>query len=102
MGIGRTPEVILKSDERTVILELGTRGKFSAKTSAWDENKVLLERDHLDIKVKDGRWVLTEPRKAPPIRSSTTFATVGIISRSFAWSVVKVTSTNFAPLGNSI
>jgi len=45
MGKGRTPEVILKTDQRTVILELGTGGKFSAKSSGWDENKVFLEGD---------------------------------------------------------
>ena len=69
MGNGSTPEVILKTDQRTVVLELGTGRKFSAKSIRWDENKVFLEGDHLDIKVKDGRWVLThhpaEPRKAP-------------------------------------
>ena len=43
MGKGRTPEVILKTDQRTVILELGTGGKFSAKSGGWDENKVFLE-----------------------------------------------------------
>ena len=48
MGKGRTPEVILKTDQRTVVLELGTGGKFSAKSSGWDENKVFLEGDHLD------------------------------------------------------
>ena len=37
-----------------------------------------------------------------PIPSSTTRATAGIISRSFAWSVVKVTRTNFAPFGSSM
>jgi hypothetical protein len=44
-------------------------GKFSAKSTAWDENRVFLEGDALDIKVKSGRWVLTHvpagPRQAP-------------------------------------
>ena len=33
--------------------------------------------------------------------STTALATVGMISRSLAWSTVKVTRTNFAPLGSS-
>jgi len=40
MGKGRTAELILKTDQRTIVLELGTGVKFSAKSSDWDKNKL--------------------------------------------------------------
>ena len=55
----REPQIILKTDERTVVLELGRDGKFSAKSTDWDENRVFLEGDRLEVAVKNGRWVLT-------------------------------------------
>jgi hypothetical protein len=44
------------------------RGEFVAKSSVWDENRVFLEGDRLDIEVKHGRWVLTHtpPKPRPP------------------------------------
>ena len=67
----REPQIILKTDERTIVLELGLGGKFAAKSSGWDENRVFLEGDKLDIEVKAGRWVLThrpaKPRPAKPV-----------------------------------
>ena len=39
----REPQIILKTDERKVALELGLQGKFSAKSTAWDEDRVFLE-----------------------------------------------------------
>jgi hypothetical protein len=41
------------------VLELGLEGKFAAKSTGWDENRVFLEGDTLEITVKGGRWVLT-------------------------------------------
>jgi hypothetical protein len=70
MGKTRERQIILKSDHRTVILELGVGGKFQAKSSSWDENRTFLEGDVLEVAVRDGRWVLTHvpagPRPAPP------------------------------------
>ena len=43
MGKERKRETILKTDQRTLLLELGLQGKFSAKSSGWDENRVFLE-----------------------------------------------------------
>jgi hypothetical protein len=62
------PQKILKTDERAIRLELGCEGKFVAKSSVWDENRVILEGDRLDIEVKHGRWVLTHtpPKPRPP------------------------------------
>jgi hypothetical protein len=67
---GGKPQIILKTDRRNVILELGLRGKFQAKSSGWDENRTFLEGDVLEVTVRNGRWVLTHapagPRPAPP------------------------------------
>jgi hypothetical protein len=54
----REPQIILKTDERKIHLELGLEGKFAAKSTGWDENRVLVEGDQLEIAVKGGRWVL--------------------------------------------
>ena len=35
----REPQIILKTDERTFVLELGMKGKFAVKSTAWDENR---------------------------------------------------------------
>ena len=51
----REPRIILKTDERKVVLELGLEGKFAAKSTGWDENKVFLERDRLEVAVVNGR-----------------------------------------------
>ena len=45
---------ILKTDERKIVLEL-TGGKFAAKSTGWDENRVFLEGDKLEVAVKNGR-----------------------------------------------
>jgi hypothetical protein len=39
----RTPEVILKTGQPTFVLVLGLEGKFSAKSRAWEENKIFPE-----------------------------------------------------------
>ena len=53
------PQIILKTDERKLVLELGLGGKFTARSTAWDENRVFLEGDKLEVAVNNGRWVLT-------------------------------------------
>ena len=68
----REPQIILKTDERKIHLELGLEGKFAAKSTGWHENRVFLEGDQLEIAVKRGRWVLTHvpatPRQPPPVQ----------------------------------
>jgi hypothetical protein len=49
----------LKNGERSIHLELGGEGKFPAKSSGWDENRVFLEGDKIEVAAKNGRWVLT-------------------------------------------
>jgi hypothetical protein len=38
----RDPQIILKTEKRSAVLELGQDGKFAAKSSGWDENGVSL------------------------------------------------------------
>jgi hypothetical protein len=65
----RKRENILKTDERKIVLEIGHGGKFAAKSTGWDENRVFLEGDKLEVALVNGRWVLThvpaDPR--PPV-----------------------------------
>jgi hypothetical protein len=69
MGKSREPQIILKTDQRNAILELGLGGKAQAKSSGC-KNRTFLENDVLEIAVRKGRWVLTHvpagPRPAPP------------------------------------
>jgi hypothetical protein len=69
-GNKRKRETILKTDRRNLLLELGQAGKFSAKSSGWDENRVFLEGDVLEVSVVRGAWVLTHV-PAKPRASST-------------------------------
>jgi hypothetical protein len=62
----REPQIILKTDERKLVLELGREGKFAAKSIGWDENRVFLDGDKLEVAVKNGRQVLTTPPQARP------------------------------------
>ena len=62
----RETQVILKTDERKVVLELGLDGKFAAKSNGWDENRVFLEGDQLEGAVVSGRRVLTHIPAKPP------------------------------------
>ena len=60
------------TDERKFMLELGLQGKFAVKSTAWDENRVFLEGDKPEIRIKGGRWVLmhfrAKPRSPAPAR----------------------------------
>jgi hypothetical protein len=35
------PEILLITEAKTVHLEMGSDGKFSANSAAWEENKVI-------------------------------------------------------------
>ena len=62
------PETLLITDDKKVVLELGSDGKFSAKSTAWEENKVFLEGETLEVFVNRGRWFLIKraaPEKEP-------------------------------------
>jgi hypothetical protein len=70
MGKGRERQIILKTDQRDILLEMGLGGKFQAKSSGWHGNRTFLEGDVLEVAVRNGRWALTHvpagPRPAPP------------------------------------
>jgi hypothetical protein len=70
MGKSRQPQIILKTDQRNVILEWGLGRKLQAKSSGRDENRTFLEGAVLEVAVRNGRWVLTHvpagPRPARP------------------------------------
>jgi hypothetical protein len=73
MGKGRERQIILKTDQRTL---LGLGGKFQQKSSAWDENRTFLEGDVLEVAIRNGRWVLTHVpagRARHRLRPSTIF-----------------------------
>jgi hypothetical protein len=53
------PEILLITDNKPVHLEMGSDGKFSANSAAWEENKVVLEGEELVIRVKGGPWFIT-------------------------------------------
>ena len=54
------PETLLITDDKTLVLEMGRAGKFSAKSSAWEENKVILEGEELVIRVGSGHWFIVK------------------------------------------
>ena len=58
MGKEREPQIILKTDERNLVLKLGARGKFVVKSSSWNENQAFLKDDKLEVAVKSGRLVM--------------------------------------------
>jgi hypothetical protein len=62
----RVKEIILKTDERKIVLEIGHGGKFAAKSTGWDENRVFLEGDKLEVALVKGRWVLSHLPAGPP------------------------------------
>jgi hypothetical protein len=44
------------TDDKTVLLDVGHDGKFSAKSASWEENKVILPGDEIVIRVDGARW----------------------------------------------
>jgi hypothetical protein len=63
-GKERRPKILLITDNKSVLLEMGSDGKFSAKSAPWEEIKVVLEGEELVILVEGGRWFI-EKRPAP-------------------------------------
>jgi len=50
------PEILLKTDKATVVLELGRDGKFVVKTSSWEDNRTILAGERLQIENVEGHW----------------------------------------------
>jgi hypothetical protein len=61
-----------QDDHRNILLEMGREGKFTAKSGGWDENRVLLEDDKLEVAVKkrplgDDPSASLPPPEPPPV-----------------------------------
>jgi hypothetical protein len=56
---------MLITDDKTVLLEMGRERKFAVKSSAWEDNKVILGGEEL-FRVEGGRWFIT--KHPPPYR----------------------------------
>ena len=54
------PGVCSSPRTRPFLLEMGRDGKFSAKSSAWEDNKVVLEGEEVVIQVEAGRWFIVK------------------------------------------
>ena len=54
------PEILLITENKAVLVEMGRNGKFSAKSNAWEDNKVTLESEELVIRVDRGRWFIVK------------------------------------------
>jgi hypothetical protein len=54
------PEILLKTDSKTITLELGREGKFSAKSTGGDENKVIKPGEKIEISAVHGRWLIVK------------------------------------------
>jgi hypothetical protein len=69
MGKSREPQIILKTDQRNVILELGL-GENSKRNQVAGTRTEPFRRRCSEVAVRNGRWVLThapaEPRPARP------------------------------------
>ena len=63
MGKTRERQIVVKTDRRLLILELGDAGKFQVKSSGWDENRVVLEGDVLEVAVRNGRPTCSRSRR---------------------------------------
>jgi hypothetical protein len=46
------PEILLKTDTKTIMSELGREGKFSAKATGWDEK--------IEISAVHGPWLIVK------------------------------------------
>jgi hypothetical protein len=53
-------KILLKTDTKTIMLELGREGKFSAKATGWDKNKVIKPGEKIEISVVHGRWLIVK------------------------------------------
>ena len=60
----REPQIILKTDERSTILELAREGN-STQIKRLGRKPGFLEGDKLEVAVKNGRWVLTRVPAVP-------------------------------------
>jgi hypothetical protein len=65
----REAQIILKTDERTIVLERGRGGKFVAQIKRLRSKPGFPEGDKLEVAVKTGRWF--RRRRGGPRRCTT-------------------------------
>jgi hypothetical protein len=58
------PEVLLKTGTKTIVLELGHEGKFSARAQGWDENQVIKSGEKIELSVVHGQWLIVKMQPA--------------------------------------
>jgi hypothetical protein len=70
MGKGRERQIILKTDQRTVLLEMGLGGNSNRNQAHGTRTEPVLEGDVLEVEYAMAARVLTHvpagPRPAPP------------------------------------
>jgi hypothetical protein len=55
-----------------VFVEIGRDGKFTGKSTAWKEGKVVLEGEEIVIRVSGGRWfIIKRPAQGAMIGPNT-------------------------------
>jgi hypothetical protein len=58
MGKGRERQIILKTDKRTIFVEMRPGRMLQAKSSGWDEDRLFLECGKREVAVKTARGVM--------------------------------------------
>ena len=58
------PEILLKTGTKTIVLELGHEGKFSARAQGWDENQVIKSGEKIELSVVHGQWLIVKMQPA--------------------------------------
>jgi hypothetical protein len=80
---GVWPEIVLKTDMKTILFEFGREGKFSAKATGWDENKVIKPGEKIEISLAEGPWLIVKmPPPAPAEREVVEDFLIGPTGRS--------------------
>jgi hypothetical protein len=63
------PEILLKTDTKTIMLELGHEEKFSARAMGWTKIQVIKPGEKIEISLPEGRWLIVKmPPPAPAER----------------------------------
>ncbi len=61
------PETLLKTDGTTLVIEARKDGKFVVKSKAWEENKVIMPDQAVELRWQDGQvHVIRKARVSEP------------------------------------
>jgi hypothetical protein len=53
-------EILLKTDTKTIMLELGHEEKFSARAMGWTKIQVIKPGEKIEISAVHGRWLIVK------------------------------------------